>query len=184
MLFRSSEGTHWSYLNNTLSEANTVNAILKNHYFKTMVLTGSDANENSFKAISNDTSNYILHIATHGFFYPDNLIKRDEVKVVKSNKVFLGVATEKDELGLKILNIAAKSPAENNKLKINDIICQVDGVDIKEPVDLYNLLNKKKPNEIIDVKYSRDGNIFQTNISLGLNLNKDSITYLQYEPST
>ena len=180
---RSSEGTRWSYLNSTLSEANTINAILNSHNFKTMVITGSDASENSFKAISNDTSNYILHVATHGFFYPDSFKKSDEVKVVKSNKVFLGIVTEKNELGIKILNIAAKSPAENNKLKINDIIYQIDAIDLKEPVDLYNFLNKKKPNEIINIKYLRDKGKFQTNISLGFNPNKDSVTYKQYEPS-
>jgi CHAT domain-containing protein/tetratricopeptide (TPR) repeat protein len=180
---RSSEGILWSYLNSTQKEANTIEAILNKYNVNNFVITGSNANENSFKAISNDSSNYILHIATHGYFFPDSYYKGDEIKIVKSNTSFLGVETEKVALGLRIINIAANSPAENNRLKLNDIIYQVDGVDLNEPIDLFNILKKKKPNETINIKYLMGGSKFQTNITLILNPNKDSSIYKFYDPS-
>jgi CHAT domain-containing protein/tetratricopeptide (TPR) repeat protein len=180
---RSGNDDRWLYLNSTLTEVATINKILNANNIKNTVITGSNANESSLKVLSNDTSNYLLHIATHGYFYNDVNKKREKVKVVKSNKVFLGVKTEKDEFGIKISNIAANSPAEFAKLQINDVIYQIDSIYIKEPADLYNFLSKKRPNENIIINYLKNRERFQTKVRLSLNTNQDSIIYNYYDPS-
>lgn len=67
----------------TKTEVEFINGLLKKNKFKTTVFLGGNASEGNVK--SSETK--ILHIATHGFFFPD-------VDHVKSERVF-GIETSK-----------------------------------------------------------------------------------------
>ncbi len=66
-------GGSWTYLPGTESEVNSLEKIMQTASLKTNVKKGIDATEESFKRIgaNNSASPKILHIATHGYFFPD-----------------------------------------------------------------------------------------------------------------
>jgi CHAT domain-containing protein/tetratricopeptide (TPR) repeat protein len=67
-----SRGGVWSYLKWTEREVERISTTLTTGGFKTSPLNGSDATEEAIKAIGTEgPSPRILHIATHGFFFPD-----------------------------------------------------------------------------------------------------------------
>jgi CHAT domain-containing protein len=61
----------WTYLKGTLDETNMIKNILQQQISNINISTDSTASENIFKQLS-PTSD-VLHVATHGFFYPDPL---------------------------------------------------------------------------------------------------------------
>ncbi|MEP7195729.1 MAG: CHAT domain-containing tetratricopeptide repeat protein [Saprospiraceae bacterium] len=63
----------WNYLPGTEREVNSIEQIVKNNGFIPTLYKANDATESTFKKIGTDSSvsPRILHIATHGFFYPD-----------------------------------------------------------------------------------------------------------------
>lgn len=66
-------GGVWNYLPGTEREVNVLETIMQRAGFKTSLKKGSDATEESFKQIgaNNTASPRIVHIATHGYFFPD-----------------------------------------------------------------------------------------------------------------
>jgi CHAT domain-containing protein len=67
-----SRGGSWGYLSGTEKEVQSVAGILGADGFDVDTRKGFDATEEAFKTIgSNGPSPRILHIATHGFFFPD-----------------------------------------------------------------------------------------------------------------
>ena len=67
-----SRGGSWGYLPGTEKEVQSVAIILGEDDFEVQTRKGFDATEEAFKTIgSNGPSPRILHIATHGFFFPD-----------------------------------------------------------------------------------------------------------------
>jgi CHAT domain-containing protein/Tfp pilus assembly protein PilF len=65
-------GGSWSYLKWTEKEVERIGTTLTTSGFRTLQFTGSEATEEAFKAIGSETASpRILHIATHGFFFPD-----------------------------------------------------------------------------------------------------------------
>ncbi len=66
-------GGAWIYLPGTESEIKSLEKIMQSASLKTNVKKGMDATEESFKKIgtNNSSSPKILHIATHGYFFPD-----------------------------------------------------------------------------------------------------------------
>lgn len=62
--------TSFDFLQGTKVEVETISEILKSNRLKTTLYTGLHGNEEAFKALSNQNTS-VLHIATHGFFYPD-----------------------------------------------------------------------------------------------------------------
>jgi len=68
----------WSYLDGTLTETQIINFFFEDKNIKTNYFTDSDASEENFKKTSPDCN--ILHLATHGFFYPS----KEEEKKEKS----------------------------------------------------------------------------------------------------
>ena len=60
----------WGRLYGTAVEAYAVDSILKAHDVKTRLLKRDEANEESFKALNNNSPG-ILHVATHGFYLPN-----------------------------------------------------------------------------------------------------------------
>ncbi len=65
-------GGSWNYLKWTDREVTALAPILETSDFQTTTLRGEDATESAFKTIgSSGASPRVLHIATHGFFFPD-----------------------------------------------------------------------------------------------------------------
>lgn len=61
-------GTKCDFLPGTLYEAECVDSVLNTSHISVTLITGTDATESSFKALSG-ARNRILHIATHGFYW-------------------------------------------------------------------------------------------------------------------
>jgi tetratricopeptide (TPR) repeat protein len=86
-LVRGSES--WTYLPGTLKEVEKIAAIAGQQKIKYTLHTGKDAEEEKFKQLSGKQAPEVLHIATHGFFFPDpkkelpdNLMRLDNEKQV------------------------------------------------------------------------------------------------------
>jgi CHAT domain-containing protein len=85
-------GISWQYLRGTLTEANKIDSLFlqKSKSKNIRLITDTSATEESFKALSGNNSPNILHIATHGFYFPEpkeekrNLSNIGEVQFVKS----------------------------------------------------------------------------------------------------
>lgn len=65
------------YLPGTKKEVEDINATLCQQGMRAQVFTETNANEESFKALSGKHRN-ILHIATHGFFWPDSTARKKD----------------------------------------------------------------------------------------------------------
>ncbi len=80
-------GGAWKYLNWTKVEVNALNLILKDAHIHPTVFSGLEGTEEAFKNIGTTfPSPRILHLATHGFFYPDSKnikFQREEASVFK-----------------------------------------------------------------------------------------------------
>ncbi|MCX7832715.1 MAG: CHAT domain-containing protein [Ignavibacteria bacterium] len=61
----------WNYLPGTLEEANLIENIFKSKNYKTEKYIGSEASEDVLKNIISNKPITILHIATHGYFFPE-----------------------------------------------------------------------------------------------------------------
>ncbi|MFN8256358.1 MAG: CHAT domain-containing tetratricopeptide repeat protein [Bacteroidales bacterium] len=67
----SKRGYNWSYLPGTKEEASGIAEILSNSGADVTFLQGQDASEESFKSLNGKNSPEIVHVATHGFFFPE-----------------------------------------------------------------------------------------------------------------
>lgn len=78
----------WRYLPGTDKEAKSISSMFNNHNIDVELISGTSANEESFKALSGKGVNAI-HIATHGFFLSDNadLKKNAFINPTMSDKV-------------------------------------------------------------------------------------------------
>lgn len=72
-------GGNWNYLAGTEREVNSIEKIMQTAGIQTTLKKGYQATEESFKNIgaNNSASPRILHIATHGYFFPD---PKDQLK--------------------------------------------------------------------------------------------------------
>lgn len=76
----------WLFLNNTEKEVAEIAPILQDNSIQTTVQKGFAASEEAFKSIGkNGASPKILHLATHGYFFPD--VKNEKVRS-ESQSVF------------------------------------------------------------------------------------------------
>lgn len=66
-----------TYLKGTKTEAENINAMLKQNNLQVQLFTAKNANEESFKALSGKHRN-ILHIATHGFYWSDSTAQKKD----------------------------------------------------------------------------------------------------------
>lgn len=66
------ENEKWTYLKGTDKEVADIEILLNANGFSTTIKTGGMATEESFKMMGRDQlSPFVIHIATHGYFYPD-----------------------------------------------------------------------------------------------------------------
>ena len=77
LLEDSIRGYKWDNLSNTQQEVNYISDLMKKNQIRTQTYKGNKGNEESFKALSGHGYN-IIHLATHGFFYPDEEAKEKD----------------------------------------------------------------------------------------------------------
>lgn len=79
-------GNNWVYLKGTLTESNIISELFLKHKINVTQYVGKDASEDAFKYLNSKNSPTILHLSTHGFFYPES----DKVigKEIKTSQIF------------------------------------------------------------------------------------------------
>jgi len=70
-------GSSWVYLPGTLTEVQNIQSLSEKQKIKTTVYSGDNATEETFKSLSGKASPDVIHIATHGFFFP-NIEKKEK----------------------------------------------------------------------------------------------------------
>jgi CHAT domain-containing protein len=88
----SSGNSIWQYLPGTLTEASAIKTKLLKNNIMTNTYVGKEATELNFKNIFSVEGNCpeLLHIATHGFFYPDPEQVEKEEKANENEKTEIG----------------------------------------------------------------------------------------------
>lgn len=66
-----SNAKEFGYLNGTKNEVDIIESKATKNNFKTMLFEGREATEESIKQLDGRTRPFALHLATHGFFFPD-----------------------------------------------------------------------------------------------------------------
>lgn len=128
-------------------------------------------------AISSITGSFI----GYSFAIPSNIIKKviaDLMEFGNVQKAILGInGVELDnELadklnientsGFYISNVIDKSGAQKAGLKANDVVVKLDNVKIATFADLNGYISTKRPNDVVNVSYLRNGKMFQANVTL------------------
>jgi CHAT domain-containing protein/Tfp pilus assembly protein PilF len=75
----------WAYLPGTKKEAESISEKLAKEDVNTNTYTGLDALEESFYSLSGNNSPSIIHISTHGFYYPDTVSDVYRKKMINSS---------------------------------------------------------------------------------------------------
>ena len=86
----STRGGNWNYLHGTLDEAESIESMFENNNISTKMYTANNGIEESFKSLSGRNSPEIIHLATHGFFFPDpkKEMPDDRSLIIGDNQVF------------------------------------------------------------------------------------------------
>ena len=63
--------TSWTYLPGTLKETESIASIASSKKINVKTYTGTEATEEQIKSLGGKNSPTVLHIASHGFFFPD-----------------------------------------------------------------------------------------------------------------
>ncbi len=128
-------------------------------------------------AISSMTGSFV----GYSFAIPSNIIKKvieDLMEFGNVQKAILGVngvelnSELADKLnientsGFYISNVVENSGAQKAGLKANDIIVKLDQVKIATFADLNGYISTKRPNDVVDVVFLRNGKRWQTNVTL------------------
>ena len=85
------------------------------------------------------------------------------------NKAVLGVTTEKAEDGVKVTGVTDESGAAKAGLKKDDVITKVGDAKIETPADLVEAIGKYKPEDKVDLVYTRSGKENKVSATLGEN---------------
>lgn len=119
--------------------------------------------------------------AGYSFAVPVSIVKKVSGDLIKYGNVqrgFLGVtilevnsklAEEKDlkvNNGVYVGGFSENSAAKEAGLKVNDVIVKVDGVETKTTSKLMELVNRKRPGEVVDVTVNRDGSTKEYKVTL------------------
>jgi tetratricopeptide (TPR) repeat protein len=118
-------GTTWAYLPGTLTEISNIEKLFKPKQISTTQYTGKQATEESFKHLSdNGGSPELIHIATHGFFFPE----------IKTEKAETGKVDFRGSNASGILNGSAFTHVENPLLRSGIILAGASHTWQNEPV--------------------------------------------------
>jgi Do/DeqQ family serine protease len=128
-------------------------------------------------AISSMTGSFI----GYSFAIPSNIAKKvieDLMEFGNVQKAILGIngveldSELADKLnientnGFYISNVVEKSGAQKAGLKANDVVVKLDNVKIATFADLNGYISTKRPNDVVNVSYLRNGKIFQSDVTL------------------
>lgn len=128
-------------------------------------------------AISSMTGSFV----GYSFAIPSNIVKKvieDLMEFGNVQRAILGVngAEMDNELadklnventnGFYISDIIANSGAQKAGLKANDIIVKIDNVKIATFADLNGFISTKRPNDVVDVTFLRNGKMLNANVKL------------------
>jgi CHAT domain-containing protein len=96
-------GGSWQYLPGTEKEVNKIDSLGQQRKYTVFSESGNVATEESIKAFNGNASPVVLHIATHGFFFPDpktdtiknkfasgNVFRRSDDPLFRSGLLFAG----------------------------------------------------------------------------------------------
>ena len=84
---RSLRGEQWGYLQWTRKEVESIEPLLSGNGFQAQLKTGFEATEEALRSLgAGRTSPRILHLATHGFFFPDPEINNQYVATLPEVK--------------------------------------------------------------------------------------------------
>ncbi len=152
----------WLYLPGTKLEAENIYEICKETNISAQLYMGTDALEEQYKNLDGDKSPSILHIATHGFFFPDpktskekldrmtihtdnpftiadNPMNRSGLLFSGSNKAWIGDSISLDrEDGILTAYEASHTYLKNTKLVVLSA-CETGLGDIKGSEGVYGL---------------------------------------------
>ena len=79
-------GGSWNYLYWTKEESTKIQALLQAHHINTTLHSQYDATEESFKRLGSQTASpRVLHLATHGFFFPEPSEEEEQGPVFTSS---------------------------------------------------------------------------------------------------
>ncbi|HSQ47756.1 MAG TPA: Do family serine endopeptidase [Lutibacter sp.] len=128
-------------------------------------------------AISSMTGSFI----GYSFAIPSNIVKKvieDLMEFGNVQRAILGVngveldSELADKLnientsGFYISNVVEKSGAQKAGLKTNDVIVKLDQVKIATFADLNGYISTKRPNDVVNVSFLRNGKMQQVNVKL------------------
>ena len=86
----------WKYLEGTLNEVKEIQRILAGSKTEVRMFTGKDASEENVKLMDGKNASSIIHIATHGYFYPsssESTVVKEEESPLIADLAFRGAST-------------------------------------------------------------------------------------------
>ncbi len=87
-----------------------------------------------------------------------SIINGDDMKTLSSKpSVFLGVTTETNTDGAKIMSVVPESPAQKAGLQKDDIIYKIDDKKINGSAELSDVIRSMKANDNVKIYFTRDG---------------------------
>jgi CHAT domain-containing protein len=154
-------GETWNYLSGTKSEVDYISSLAAKYNINTTSYTDHKATEESYKNLQGKSSPSILHIATHGFFYPikkkskkdlemmqfnqepvftysENPLNRSGLLFAGSNKSWQGIIPEDREDGILTAFEASNVYLPNTKLAVLSA-CETGLGDIKGSEGVYGM---------------------------------------------
>lgn len=131
-------GGNWAYLKWTEKEANSIESALKSGGFNINKFKGYDATEEAFKKLGeNANSPRVIHIATHGYFFPDPKEIKSDILPVAANLEAIRV-NENPMIRSGLILAGANYAWANNKPAVEGI---EDGILTASEISLLNLSN-------------------------------------------
>jgi len=85
-----SRGKGIPFLKGTLDESESINNILNNNNIKSTLYSGNNGTEEAFKSLSGNNSPSLIHIATHGFYFPEPETKNKNLPDTRQTKSIRG----------------------------------------------------------------------------------------------
>lgn len=81
--------SNFGYLSGTKNEIENISTLANKSNLKTIIFEDRNATEESIKQLDGRTTPFVLHLATHGFFFPDPVIEMsNEFLIEGKSKVF------------------------------------------------------------------------------------------------
>lgn len=132
-------GSGWKFLKGTVAESEKISALLMKNNYEVSIYSGGEGNEEAFRSLSGSNSPAIIHLATHGFFFPNPKSPLQEGKVV--NDVNISRSLFKNDINPMFRSGIVLAGANNIWKSGNKIEGVEDGILTAYEVSDMNLLN-------------------------------------------